>query len=77
MQSLKCAAYVPTITAAHVLINDHTLLLGGTTSLRTVGSIFFVENTTRSFTALKRELTAVLNCFSNLVEILPLHGSLK
>ena len=25
---LVCAAYIPTITAAHVLINDHTLLLG-------------------------------------------------
>ena len=28
LQSLRCAAYVPTITAAHVLLNDHTLLLG-------------------------------------------------
>ena len=28
LQSLRCAAYVPTITAAHVLVNDHTLLLG-------------------------------------------------
>ena len=25
---LRCAAYVPTITVAHVLINDHILLLG-------------------------------------------------
>ena len=28
LQSLGCAGYVPTITAVHVLINDHTLLLG-------------------------------------------------
>ena len=28
LHSLRCAAYVPTITVAHVLINDQTLLLG-------------------------------------------------
>ena len=28
LQSLRCVVYVPTITAAHVLINDHTLLFG-------------------------------------------------
>ena len=29
LQSLGCTAHVPTITVAHVLIHDHTLLCGG------------------------------------------------
>ena len=77
LQSLGCAVYVPTITAAQALINDRTLLLGRHDIFADRLSIFLVENTTRSFTAPKHKLTAVLHLFSNFVEIFPIHGSLR
>ena len=76
---LVCAVlFYPAVFEMCGLRTDtHSGCLVGTTSLRIVGSIFLVKNTTRSFTAPKHELMVVLHCFPNFVEILPIHGSFR
>jgi len=74
-KALRRATNVPTVTVAHKLVDYVVLMMGR--SFFVAGKSCLVVKTTRGSTEKKQRFTADVICFSNFVEMFPIHGMCK